>query len=227
MPARWYKLDPTDPNDAGADAVPVPGSRGARERRKVAVMPNNEAHPIWSRALRVGAVLLSAGAVITACGSGSSGGAAAGSSNVTPTVTATTPSTTTPTTASTTPTSTGNSGTLSAASFCTYAKKQKAQAAGEAKQFAADSPAELAAYTQKALAELEQFTASAPAAVKSDVQVVVVADQKVFAALKQAGYNYRNLNPQTFASLDSPALQQASAGIATYFAKTCGISSGG
>jgi hypothetical protein len=192
-------------------------------------MPTDGSSKVSARVLQLGAVLVAVGVVLTACGSSSSGGTAAGGQSISPNVTTspTVSSSTavTPTTGSTAAANSG--GSDSSSSFCTYAREQQAQASKEAAQFQGDTPQQLAAFTQKALAELEQFTSAAPSAIKSDVQVIVVADQKVFNALKQAGYDYKNVNPDTFASIDSPALTKASKDISTYLSSTCGVSTTG
>jgi hypothetical protein len=166
-----------------------------------------------NRGLRVSGVLIAAGIALTACGSSSSGGAVDSSlSN---------PTTTPSSTSSAPPVSSG--GGLSDASFCAFAKAQQANAAKEAKEFEGDTPQQLGAFVQKTLGQLQEFASSAPSAIKPDVAAAVVADQKVFAALKNANYDYRKLSPAALESVDTPAFRKASADIAAYLKDKCGI----
>jgi hypothetical protein len=165
---------------------------------------------VQMRGVRVGAVLLAAGFALAACGSSSSGGSpAAGAS--------------TPPVASTTAAS-GSGGSLSASSFCGIAKAEQAQATKEEQQITADTPAQLATFIQQVTAQLQSFTSSAPSEIKADVQVAAAADEKIFAALKKAKYNYRNVSPTALQSIDTPAVTKASSAIGAYLESKCGIS---
>jgi hypothetical protein len=173
---------------------------------------NGTVSTMQMRGLRLSAVLIAAGIALTACGSSSSGGTSAAS--------------TTSPTSSTTPSAapTSSLGALGSGSFCLEAKAEEAQASKEIKAFESDTPAQLSAFAQHVLAELQTFTSSAPSAIKADVAIAVAADQKIFAALKKANYNYKNVSPTAFESVDTPAFKRATAAITKYFQTKCGIS---
>jgi hypothetical protein len=166
--------------------------------------------------LRAGAVLVAAGIALSACGSSSSGG----SGPTSPTSSAI--ASTSTSSASAAPNS-NSSGLASGSSFCTYAKTQQEQAAKEIKAFESDSPKQLNAFVGRALSELQAFTSTAPAAIKADVAIAVTGDQKVFAALKKANYDYRDVSPTALESVDTPAFKRATLAIASYLESRCGI----
>jgi hypothetical protein len=165
------------------------------------------------RALRVGAVLVVAGIALVACGSSSSGGSS-GNSTVTPSA---------QTSSATTPASTPGTSTpaVSGAAFCKYAKTEKSKVAAEEKAFAVDSPAQLQKIEQEALTAVTELAANAPAAVKSDVTLVVTTDEKVFNDFKAVHYDFAKLNPRDLSTLDTPAFANAGRAIATYFGRVC------
>jgi hypothetical protein len=181
--------------------------------------------PAWVapgiRAARLCAVLAVAGVALVACGGGSSGSSGAGA-QITTTPPVQSSAATTP---SSQPTSSGAPASLT--SFCKYAKTEKAQVASEEKAFALDSPAQLEKFEQEALSAITALSASAPAAVKSDVKLVVTTDEKVFADLKAAHFNFSKVNTSDLSKADSPAFVNAAHGIVAYFHQACGGSSGG
>jgi hypothetical protein len=163
------------------------------------------------RAVRLAAVLTAASAALVACGSSGSSG-----SSPPTTVTSTT-------TSSAQPAGGGTSTTL--ASFCKYAKTEKSEVASEEKAFALDSPAQLQKFEQEALAAITALSASAPAAVKDDVKLVVTSDEKVFADLKAAHFNFSKVNASDLSKIDTPAFVNATHAITAYFRQACGVSS--
>ncbi|HVW81155.1 MAG TPA: hypothetical protein VHB69_09485 [Mycobacteriales bacterium] len=170
-----------------------------------------------ARALRVSAVLIAAGISLAACGSSSSGGTSATG------VTTTTPSAAATSTAST-PT-TGSSGGGSS-SFCGLATKAQAQENQDAQAIESDTPAQLEAYVNKAKGELAAFSAAAPSAIKPDVVTVVAGADKLFAALKKAGYDFKKIDPTSLQSIDTPAFSKANDAISSYLKDKCGIDEG-
>lgn len=174
--------------------------------------------------LRIGAALISCGFLLAACGS--SGSSAAGptpSSAAAAQSSANAASPVSPPSSAAAASTGAIAGAGADVSFCKDAKLQQAQQTAALKALTTDSPQQLEAFENQALAALTTLTSSAPAAIKSDVAVIVAADQKLFAALKAANFNYTKLNPTTLSSLDGSALANASKGIAAYLTTKCGI----
>jgi hypothetical protein len=178
-------------------------------------MTNGNASKINARGLRIASILLVGGIALTACGSSSSGGNTASPPNsVAPTGVA-------PTTAA--PVGNSGGGSDSGSTFCKFAKAEQAQQTTEAQELTTDSPAQLGTFIQHAFSALSALAAAAPSAIKSDVQILVAADQAIFTALKNAKYNYKNVSPTTFTAVDTPAFKKATTAITTYLATSCGI----
>jgi hypothetical protein len=185
-------------------------------------MPNSSG-VVGARRLRAAAVLAVAGVMLAACGGGSKtlsvnvtspNPPVQTSAATTPSAPASVPPTSVPPTTSTPATDTG-------ASFCKYAKTEKSQVADEVKAFEADSPAQLAAFEQRALSAVTALAASAPASVRSAVKTVVTADQAFFNQLKAAHFDYAKLNPSDVEKINTPAFVRATHTIVNYFQTKC------
>jgi hypothetical protein len=156
-----------------------------------------------------------------ACGSSSKGA----SSSTTPTSAASS-SAGSPTTAagsSVTPTTakpksfSGDSG----GSFCNEIRDDTS--AFNSSDIATKTPADLKSLYSKLVPALEHAQSKAPDAIKGDFGTFVTFFKKLNDAFKAANYNFENLDPTKFASLDSPAIQTASTNIENYVVQVCHI----
>ncbi|MFI5040655.1 MAG: hypothetical protein ACHQNA_02190 [Acidimicrobiales bacterium] len=85
----------------------------------------------------------------------------------------------------------------------------------------------LKAQLQQARQEEQDALAGAPGAIKSDLQTIVDASNKIYDALASANYDFSKLDPATFASFNTPALQTATQNVTDYVKQHCGIDLGG
>jgi hypothetical protein len=176
-------------------------------------------------------VLAAAGLLISACSSSGSPSATGAASHAPAPVSviasapvgSSAPASAPAPTSSTSAVSSGGGAGLSAAGFCAVAKQEQARSEKEANAYSTGDPAALEKLETDGVNELQKFVAIAPSAIKSDVEVIAAADQKLFAALKQAKFVIKNVDQSALASLQTPAFTAAEKHITTYLATTCGI----
>jgi hypothetical protein len=182
------------------------------------------------RTVQGGAAIVSAALLLAACSSSTSGkavGAPAGAAKSGASSTAGSAAGSAPASSagssSKAPKVSGNPGS----GFCNDARAEQAQEAKQADAFSTYTPAELEKFEEQAAKELPVFAAEAPSAIKSDVQTLVAADQKIFDALKAVNWDFSKLDLTTFsAQVDTPAFTTAADNVTSYLEKVCGISEG-
>ena len=76
---------------------------------------------------------------------------------------------------------------------------------------------------QLAAHRLQKAADQAPSAIKSDFETYVQQLKKIDAALRDAQYNFENLDPTKLALLNTPQLETAAANIRRYFTQVCHI----
>src|SRR5438105_314698 len=119
-------------------------------------------------------------ALAAACGGSSNSSKSAGGGGSTPSSSTTQPATS----------SGGGGGSLSDAAFCDLAKKWSVKERQQVSSLQGiSSPATLKALYQSLGSILSQFAASAPSDIKSDVQVLDGAFQKLNSILAQSNYD--------------------------------------
>jgi hypothetical protein len=192
---------------------------------------STKTRPQLMRAAQAGAAILSAAVLLAACSTSTSGkavGAPAGSVTSSP-GSSTTSATGGSSTASSPAASSSSASAVSGnpgSGFCNDARAEQAQEDKQAAAFTTFTPAELEKFEEQAAKELPVFAAEAPSAIKSQVEALVQADQKIFAALKAVNWDFSKINPSTFGDLDTPAFEAASTAVTDYLQKVCGISEG-
>jgi hypothetical protein len=87
-------------------------------------------------------------------------------------------------------------------------------------------PAKIKALMAGAVAQGEAAVAIAPAAIKSDVVVLIGASAAFFKALQAANFDYKKLDPKALTAFNTPAVAAAAAHVADYLKSTCGIDFG-
>jgi hypothetical protein len=180
------------------------------------------------RTAQGGVAIVSAVLLLAACSSSTSGkpvGAPAASvtaNGSSTTTTGTTPSS--PAASSSTASKvSGNPGS----GFCNDARAEQAQEAKQADAFTTYTPAELQKFEEQAAKELPVFAAEAPSEIKSQVEVLVAADQKIFDELKAANWDFAKIDVTTFSTdIETPAFTAAADAVTNYLEKVCGISEG-
>ena len=74
--------------------------------------------------------------------------------------------------------------------------------------------------------EEQQAVHLAPASIKSDVVLLLMASDKVWTALDKVHYDYAKLTPADMAALADPATVAAEHRLTAYMTNTCGITAG-
>ena len=105
--------------------------------------------------------------------------------------------------------------------FC----KLIASSANNTKPFTGSSPAEMRQRIADVRKVEEQAVAVTPAALKSDVNVLFTATDKVWAALAKANYDYSKIDQTEISSLSAPAVVTAEQHLQAYMTSVCKISS--
>jgi hypothetical protein len=165
-----------------------------------------------------------AGVLLTACGSGTSGtlGAALGASSSAAAGAASGAANDGATSAATSAPSSTIKGD-SNSRFCTLAVAEQQEEDKTSSAITGDSPQDLQKFEEQAISALPAFVAAAPSAIKSAVQTLAAADQKFFAALKAAGYDYTKLDPSIESTFEDPQFTAAATTVTNYLTQVCGI----
>jgi hypothetical protein len=103
--------------------------------------------------------------------------------------------------------------------FCTELASAMNTAPTAAEAAGTDPKAQILA----ARAVSNKMVSSAPAAIKSDVQVLVKASNVMYDALAKVNYDYSKLNPADMAGMSAPDVAAAEQHLLAYVKGTCGI----
>jgi hypothetical protein len=166
--------------------------------------------------VRAGTALVGIAFLVAACGSSSGSKAASGAASAIKSAGA-----------SQAPASSGAPKVAKAGSggsFCDKARAEEADSAKDAAAFTTGTPQQLEQLENKELSELKGFVSSAPSKIKGSVAILATEDQKLFDALKAAGFDFTKVSQETLSDFQTPAFTQATDQITAYLATTCGIS---
>jgi hypothetical protein len=178
-------------------------------------------------------VLAAVALLVSACSSSGSAPAATGAASIAPASVVSAPAVSPVPSSSSAPTSdassasSGGGADLGSGTFCSIAKQEQARSEKEADAYSTGDPAALEKLETDGVNELQKFVAISPSAIKSDVEVIAAADQKLFAALKAAKFVIAKVDQSALTSLQTPAFTAAEKHITTYLATTCGIKASG
>jgi hypothetical protein len=103
--------------------------------------------------------------------------------------------------------------------FCTELATAMNSSAASAATAGTDPKAQILA----ARAATNKMVGSAPAAIKSDVQVLVTASNAMYDALAKVDYDYSKLNAADMAGMSAPNVAAAEQHLLAYVKGTCGI----
>lgn len=175
--------------------------------------------------VRIGVGLAAAGALLAACGSSSKGASTSGTVTTGPSTAAasTTPSTT-PSSSTSSSSGSGKVNTdLGGGSFCDKAKKASANFNDATDNITTDTPEQLKNFEQSALDELKALQSQAPSEIQAPIGTVVDAEQKLFADLQAANFDFTKISSEITTQFDTPEFTAAESKVTAYLAAKCGI----
>jgi hypothetical protein len=85
------------------------------------------------------------------------------------------------------------------------------------------TPAQLKTLFEQQEELLPEFVSDAPSQIKGAVDTLATLDMSLFNALQANNFNFTNLPPSVAASLQSPAVTQASMALENYETSVCGL----